>query len=223
MAIPTGLSASRGPPVRETGGHRGGVLFVNEPFSPGHWRYPRAVGAAVRDGRDRPLPRREVHFALENDGWNCTFECKVHVSTSGDARPGRRLARGTPHRGPRRRGLSKSATKAPIGPRRARRIVDIPGFSSRPIPARGAFVADLDTPPPRTAPGVPPAPPHVRPSLSPRRLGPTDPDPQTAVPGKKGSMRAQLDKIHLSSHDVSSARQNPPELDSCELSSHNAS
>jgi len=44
-----------------------------------------------------------------------------------------------------------------------------------------------------------------------------------AVPGEEGSMRAQLAEIHLSSHDVSSARQNPPELDSCELSSHNVS
>ena len=41
------------------------------------------TGAAVRDGRDRPLPRRKVHFALENDGWNCTLECEVHVSASG--------------------------------------------------------------------------------------------------------------------------------------------
>ena len=23
-----------------------------------------------------------MHFALENDGWNCTFECEVHVSAS---------------------------------------------------------------------------------------------------------------------------------------------
>ena len=37
------------------------------------------------------------------------------------------------------------------------------------------------------------------------------------------AMRAQLAEIHLSSHDASSARQNPPELDSCELSSHNVS
>ena len=29
-----------------------------------------------------PLLRREVHFALENDGWNCIFECEVHVSAS---------------------------------------------------------------------------------------------------------------------------------------------
>ena len=50
-----------------------------------------------------------------------------------------------------------------------------------------------------------------------------DPDLQAAASGEKGSMRAQLAKIHLSSHNVSSARQNPPELDSCELSSHNVS
>ena len=28
------------------------------------------AGAAVREDRDRSLPRRDVHFALENDGWN---------------------------------------------------------------------------------------------------------------------------------------------------------
>ena len=32
-----------------------------------------------------------------------------------------------------------------------------------------------------------------------------DPDLQAAASGKKGSMRAQLAEIHLSSHDVSSA------------------
>ena len=50
-----------------------------------------------------------------------------------------------------------------------------------------------------------------------------DPDLQAAASGEKGSMRAQLAEIHLSSHNVSSARQNPPQLDSCELSSHNVS
>ena len=54
--------------------------------------------------------------------------------------------------------MSKSATKAPIESGRARRIVDIPRFPPRPIPARGAFVADLDTTPPRVAPGAPPVP-----------------------------------------------------------------
>ena len=40
-------------------------------------------GRGRRRGPRRPRPappRREVHFALESDGWNCTFECKVHVS-----------------------------------------------------------------------------------------------------------------------------------------------
>ena len=70
--------------------------------------------------------------------------------------------------------LSKSATKAPIALAHQRKIVDIPRFFSRSIPARGAFVADLDTPPPRTALGVPPAPHRARPSPPPRRSGPTD-------------------------------------------------
>ena len=26
---------------------------------------------------------RDARFALENDGWNCTFECEVHVSAPG--------------------------------------------------------------------------------------------------------------------------------------------
>ena len=54
--------------------------------------------------------------------------------------------------------MSKSATKARIAPERRKRIVDIPRFPPRPIPARGAFVADLDTTPPRVAPGAPPVP-----------------------------------------------------------------
>ena len=56
--------------------------------------------------------------------------------------------------------MSKSATKARIGPERARRIVDIPRLCSRLIPARGAFVADLDKLPSRTVPGTTPAPPR---------------------------------------------------------------
>ena len=43
---------------------------------------PGMGGAGRGDDRDRPAPRREVHFALENDGWNCMFECEVHVSAS---------------------------------------------------------------------------------------------------------------------------------------------
>ena len=68
-----------------------------------------------------------------------------------------------PSRTPWRRRMSKSATKAGIEPERARRIVDIPRFSSQPIPARGAFVADFDTPPPQAVTEAPPAPPHAHP------------------------------------------------------------
>ena len=58
--------------------------------------------------------------------------------------------------------LSKSVAKTRIGPERRKRIVDIPGFYSRPIPARDAFATDLDTSTPRTVPGAPPAPPRAR-------------------------------------------------------------
>ena len=88
-----------------------------------------------------------------------------------EACPGHRPARGALPGGSQRRGLSKSATKARIEPERARRIVDIPRFSSRPIPARGAFVADLDTLPLRIATGAPPAPHRARPSPILRRPG----------------------------------------------------
>ena len=69
----------------------------------------------------------------------------------------------------------------------------------------------------RPRPGRPhkPHPPH-----------PDDPRitfPNQSAPGQARTVRAQLTEIHLSSHNVSSARQNPPELDSCELTSHNAS
>ena len=71
-----------------------------------------------------------------------------------------KTSRNTFSAGLQRCGLSKSATKARIEPERARRIVGIPRFSSRPIPPRSAFVADLDTTPPRLVPGAPPVPPR---------------------------------------------------------------
>ena len=58
--------------------------------------------------------------------------------------------------------LSKSVVKARIELGRARRIVDIPRFHPRPIPARGAFATDLDMFPPESVPGAPPVPPHPR-------------------------------------------------------------
>ena len=57
--------------------------------------------AAVREDRDRPPPRRDAHFALENDGWNCTFECEARVSATGGARRGLRPTRGAPPGGAR--------------------------------------------------------------------------------------------------------------------------
>ena len=56
--------------------------------------------AADREDHDRPPPRREVHFALENDGWNCTFECEARVSAPRGARRGLRPTRGAPPGGP---------------------------------------------------------------------------------------------------------------------------
>ena len=78
---------------------------------------------------------------------------------AGAVERGTRPVRDRPPRGcPCRCRLSKSATKTRIEPEHRKRIVDIPRFHSRPISPRGAFVADLDTPPPWVVPGVPPAP-----------------------------------------------------------------
>ena len=99
------------------------------------------------------------------------------------ARSGRRPTRGRPPRPVRGGGLSKSATKAPIEPERARRNVDIPRFSSRPIPARSAFVADLDTPPSRIASGAPSAP-LGRPQNNLRGEPPTARRPQEERPSQ---------------------------------------
>ena len=129
-------------------------------------------------GARRPTPKRalrirDVHFALENNGWNCTLECEMHLSTSGSTRRGRRPTPRHPSRGPRRRRLSESVAKAPIAPRRTKRIVDIPRFFSRPIPARGAFATDSDTPPPLDRP------------RSPARTIMTTPTYEPAAPGEK--------------------------------------
>ena len=81
-------------------------------------------------------------------------------------RRARRPTRGRPPRPTRGRWLSKSATKTPTEPERARRNVDIPRFFSPPIPPRGAFATDSDTPPPRIATGAPPAPARQRPATT---------------------------------------------------------
>ena len=54
------------------------------------------------DGAGAPrLPRRDVHFALENDGWNCTLECEVHVSAPGRPDLGAGTSRGPSGPAPR--------------------------------------------------------------------------------------------------------------------------
>ena len=62
---------------------------------------------------------------------------------------------------------------------------------------------------------------------TPPTFGPTQADPGTGR-GRCGSdpdcvMRAQRDAVHPASRRASSARRNPPALDSCEPASHNAS
>ena len=144
------------------------------PFSPDHRRCSGAGPAPRVPGTRSPVlcssrcafRSRVVHFALENDGWNCTFECEVHVSApgAGRARPAGRSARRGRRPSPRRRCLSKSVAKVRIELKRRKRIVDIPRFFSPPIPARSPFATDLDMPPPESIPGVPCAPPRTRPS-----------------------------------------------------------
>ena len=83
----------------------------HEPHAPHRGRAPRSARTATG-----PLLRRDVHFALENDGWNCTFECKVHVSASGSAHrgPGPPGEEKRPRR-PRRRtgGATRAARTSP--------------------------------------------------------------------------------------------------------------
>ena len=132
--------------------------------------HQKGLGGGV--GHLPRLPRRDVHFALENNGWSCTFECEAHVwapETSGGAGRVGAAARGiagvlvtaaaqpaaAPGEGAWRRRLSKSVAKTRVAPKRARRNVGIPRFFSRPIPARGAFAADLDTSPSQDRPRSP--------------------------------------------------------------------
>ena len=125
---------------------------------------------------------RDVHFALERALLTAPLEGEMHRSSAKctprhpvgagpvQERSDRRGRR--PRRGPRRRRLSESVAKTRIAPKRRRRIVDIPRFCSPQIPPRDAFATDSDTPPFRTAPGAPPAPPRARPAPSPRRSRP---------------------------------------------------
>ena len=111
--------------VRDDGvrvdGVRGGRSVEHEARPPGCGVRNAVSGRPSREPLGRPAPSssrcafcvRGVHFALENDGWNCTFECEVHVSASGAPR-GRRRDPCCPSRWPQRRRLSKSVAKARI-------------------------------------------------------------------------------------------------------------
>ena len=165
------------------------------PFSPGVVVRDRGRRGAVRAGSARgggggsvlcssrgAFRPRDVHFALERALLTAPLEGKMHRSSAKctprhpvgagpvQERSDRRGRR--PRRGPRRRRLSESVAKTRIAPKRRRRIVDIPRFCSPQIPPRDAFATDSDTPPFRTAPGAPPAPPRARPAPSPRRSRP---------------------------------------------------
>ena len=78
-------------------------------------------------------------------------------------------AAAAPRRGALVAQLSKSVAKAQIEPERARRNVDIPRFFSWPIPSRGAFATDLDTPRPGSSQES--HPPHRVKGFAPGRTG----------------------------------------------------
>ena len=99
--------------------------------------------------------------------------------------------------GPRRRRLSKSVAKAPIPPKRRRRIVDIPRFLSPPIPVRSAFATDLDNRPPRAAPGAPPAPPLRRSPAPSRRGAPIFASAQVSSRTRRREARVRLETCAL--------------------------
>ena len=103
-------------------------------------RRPRWTrGRTARPARTRPDARartssRRAHRLSDV----LTHEGKFPRAPSDhqDAHRSRRPPRGTPPEVPRRHRLSESVAKARIPPKHRKRIVDIPRFFSRPIPAR---------------------------------------------------------------------------------------
>ena len=167
------------PAARTVRRPRATPLSLSQPFSPGRRRCSGA-GPAPRSAPTAtvPLLRRDVHFALENDGWNCTFECEVHVSASSGARRGRRQARGTPP-GPRGGTGCPNLLQRPRSHRSERRETLIFHASSRRRSA-GTVTAGRR---PRSAPPEPPAPPSTpppAPDTASRR--PTTAEPPCAQP-----------------------------------------
>ena len=159
----------------------------------------------ISRGAFRP---RDVRFALENDGWNCTFECEVHVSASEGAQED--VAAGpmattadTPAGPPGRSGRPPRPPPDSRRPSRARggavcpNLLQRPGSSrgaggeslifrasSRGRSGRGAPLQQIRTRP-RPGPPQEPHPHHLAPA---RPRHHDDPGPRTAAPGEKVSV-----------------------------------
>ena len=152
-------------------------------------------GRGRRRGPRRPRPAssssrgafctRDTRFALENDGWNCTFECEVHVSAPGGARRGLHPARGSPP-GARGGAVCPNLLQRPGSHRSAGGETLIFRGSSRRRSRPGAPLQQIRT---RPRPG-PPQEPHQHHSAAARLRHHDDPGPRTADPGEKGSLRA---------------------------------
>ena len=127
-----------------------------------HWRCS-GTGPAPRSAMTaagpflvemRILPSRRA-FCLREQRLELHSRVRSARLGAGGSRRGLRPTRGAPPGDPRRHRLSESVAKARIPPKHRKRIVDIPRFFSRPIPARSAFATDSDTPPPPDRPRSP--------------------------------------------------------------------
>ena len=125
-----------------------------------HWRCS-GTGPAPRSATTaagpflvemRILPSRRA-FCLREQRLELHSRVRSARLGAGGSRRGRRPTRGAPPGDPRRHRLSESVAKARIPPKHRKRIVDIPRFFSRPIPARGAFATDSDNRCRRGSPG----------------------------------------------------------------------
>ena len=141
--------------------------------------YQKGLGGGV--GHLLRPPRRDVHFALENNGWSCTFECEVHVwapETSGGVGRAGAAARGiagvfvtaaaqpaaVPGEGPGGAGCP-NLLQRPGSRRSVREEILVFRASSRGRSRPGTPLQQIWTSPHlKTVPGAPPAPLRVSPS-----------------------------------------------------------
>ena len=156
-----------------------------------HWRCS-GTGPAPRSATTaaspflvemRILPSRRA-FCLREQRLELHSRVRSARLGAGGSRRGRRPTRGAPPGDPRRHWLSESVAKARIPPKHRKRIVDIPRFFSRPIPARSAFATDSDTPRPE-----PPQEPHPHHPAPARPRHHDDPGRSGELSGEKGPLR----------------------------------